>query len=434
MSRAGQALTIVAILLTAAGAVSARRRRTRPKPPVRRDPPPPPLKLTPEQRKQVAVVVRGGNDFAMDLYARLAPASKGNLFFSPMSIHTAMAMTWAGAGGTTGRQMSKTLHLAAGADTHTSLALLTKKLNSPPRDFKQNPFYELSVVNALWGDKRYSFEPEFTAMLQEHYAAGMRTVDFRLTEPVRKTINDWAAAKTRQKILDLIPRGLITPRTRLVLTNAIYFKSNWGHPFKKSATAPGEFRVSAGKTVRAQMMNQQYRFNYYETADFQVLRMPYNRWALSMLIFLPKKNADLARVEKKLTTKNLAAWLPKFRTADVKVSLPKFTFASQFRLSDTLKDMGMTEAFSMGADFSGMSKTKKKDLFITDVVHKAFVALDEEGTEAAAATAVMMALKGKARPSVPKVFKADHPFLFLIRHRETGSILFMGRVADPTAE
>jgi len=432
MTRARHVLTIVMVLAMAVGGATGQRRRK--PPPRRRDPVEPPMKLTPEQRKQVAVVVGAGNDFAMDLYAQLAPANTGNLFFSPASIHTALAMTWAGAAGTTGRQMAKTLHLdAAGAEAHPSLGLLTKKLNSPPRDLRGNPMYELSVVNALWGDKRYNVAPAFTALMKERYGAPMRIVDFRLTEPVRKTINDWAAGKTRQKILDLVPRGVITPRTRLVLTNAIYFKSNWGHPFKESATAPGEFRAGAGKAVQAQMMNQQYRFNYYETADFQVLRMPYNRWALSMLIFLPKKDDALARVEKQLTMKNLAAWLPKFRTANVKVTLPRFTFASQFTLTDTLKEMGMSEAFSMGADFSGMSKTKAKDLFITDVVHKAFVALDEEGTEAAAATAVMVGLKSALRPTVPKIFKADHPFIFLIRHRETESILFMGRVMDPTA-
>ena len=434
MARARHLLTVVTILAMFAPAATGRRRPP-PRPPVRRgEVAPPPLKLTAEQRKQVGVVVGGGNDFAMDLYAQLAPGSKGNLFFSPASIHTALAMASGGAGGTTGTQMSQTLHLAdAAPETHQALGLLTRKLNSPPRDLRQNPMYELTMINALWGDKNYTFEPEFTALMKEQYGAGMRSVDFRLAEPVRKRINDWAAMATRRKILDLIPQGMITARTRLVLTNAIYFKSNWAHPFKKPATAAGEFRATDGKAVDAQMMNQQYRFSYTEMADFQLLRLPYNRWALSMLIILPRKDGDLGRVEKQLTTKNLSAWLGKLRTCDVKVTLPRFTFASQFKLTDTLKAMGMTEAFSMGADFSGMSKTKKKDLYISDVVHKAFVTLDEEGTEAAAATAVMMKVKSALRPMTPKVFKADHPFIFIIRHRETGSILFMGRVADPTA-
>lgn len=427
-------LTIVMIIAAAAPVAPGRSRRRGPAPVRRRETAPPPVKLTAEQRKQVAVVVGAGNDFAMDLYARLAGSNKGNMFLSPMSIHTALAMTRAGARGTTDRQMSRTLHLdAAGDQAHASLALLTAKLNSPPRDFKQNPLYELSVVNALWGDRRYGFDPEFTALLKDSYGAPMHLVDFRAPEPVRKRINDWAAMQTRQKILDLIPQGLITPRTRLVLTNAIYFKSNWAHPFKKPATAVGEFRISPGKTVRPRMMNQKYRFGYYEGLHFQALRLPYNRWALEMLIFLPKKDDGLAIVEKQLTTKNLATWQGKFRTADVKVTLPRFTFATQFKLTETLKAMGMADAFSMGADFSGMSKAKKKDLFITDVVHKAFVALDEDGTEAAAATAVMMGLTSAIRPTTPKVFKADHPFVFLIRHRETGSILFMGRVMDPTS-
>ena len=434
MTRARYLLAVVMILAVFAPAVTGRRRRP-PAPVQRREVMPPPMKLTPEQRKQVGVVVGGGNDFAMDLYAKLAPDNKGNMFFSPASIHTALAMASAGAGGTTGKQMSSTLHLdQAGAETHESLGLLTRKLNSPPRDLSENPMYELTMINALWGDKNYRFAPEFTTLIKEQYGAGMRIVDFRLAEPVRKAINDWAATKTRRKIMDLIPQGMITPRTRLVLTNAIYFKSNWAYPFKESATAGGEFRAPEGKGVRAQMMNQQHRFSYYETADFQLLRLPYNRWALSMLIILPKKDDDLARVEKQLTTKNLSTWMDKLRTHDVKITLPRFTFASQFKLTDTLKAMGMTEPFSMGADFSGMAKTKKKDLYISDVVHKAFVTLDEAGTEAAAATAVMMALKSALRPMTPKVFKADHPFIFIIRHRETESVLFMGRVADPTAE
>ena len=435
MSRAKHILVIAAVMVMAGPAAAQRRRR---KPPVtvrRNNPVPAPVRLTSTQRKQVGVVVAGGNQFAIDLYAQLAGKSKGNVFFSPMSVHSALAMTWAGARKTTAEQMASVLHLgAAGDDAHESLSLLTKKLNSPPRDFKHNPLYELSVVNALWGHTDYPFEPEFTALMKDRYDAGLRIVDFRRPEPVRKAINDWAASKTRQKILDLIPQGLITPRTRLVLTNAIYFKSSWGHPFKASATAPGEFRVSTIKTVKPQMMNQQYRFGYYEAGDLKALHLPYNRWGLEMVIVLPLKDDGLAAVEKRLTAKNVASWLTKLRTVDVKVTLPRFTFASQFNLNQTLKGMGMSEAFSMGADFSGMSKTKKKDLYITDVVHKAFVALDEKGTEAAAATAVMVGLKSAVRPSAPKVFKADHPFLFLIRHRETQSILFMGRVTDPTAK
>ncbi len=435
MSRAKHILIVVMVIVAAVPAVAQRRRR---KPPVtvrRKDPVPEPVKLTSAQRKQVGVVVAGGNEFALDLYAQLAGKNTGNVFFSPMSIHSALAMTSAGARKTTAEQMSSVLHLGpAGDAAHESLSLLTKKLNSPPTDFKHNPLYELSVINALWGHKDYPFEPDFIALMKDTYDAGLRVVDFGRPEPVRKTINDWAANKTRQKILDLIPQGVITPRTRLVLTNAIYFKSSWGHPFKASATAPGEFRVSTIKTVRPQMMKQKYRFGYYEAGDLQALRLPYNRWGLEMIIILPRKDDGLAAVTKRLTPKNLAAWLTKLRTTSVNVTLPRFTFSSQFNLNETLKGMGMTEAFSMGADFSGMSKTKKKDLYITDVVHKAFVALDEQGTEAAAATAVMVGLKSAVRPSVPKEFKADHPFLFLIRHRETESILFMGRVTDPTAK
>ena len=382
--------------------------------------------------KDTAAVAEGGNAFGFDLYARLAE-KKGNLFFSPSSIHTALAMTYAGARGDTASQMAGTLHYELeGRRLHPAFSKLIQQLNNPRLDREKKPAYELIVSNALWGQRGYPFRDSFTNLAQASYEAGLEQMDFaRQPEPSRVRINDWVAEKTRQKIKDLIPPGCITPLTRLVLTNAIYFKSNWAQKFQKRATRDEAFRLAPGRSVRAPMMRQQKRHRYMESSLLQALELPYRFHDLSMVVLLPRKVAGLAAVEKALGAKALAGWLAQLRPVSVEVTLPKFKYTSQFELAPTLKSMGMADAFSGRADFSGMTTAEK--LFISNVIHKAFVAVDEEGTEAAAATAVIMRATGMIRqPERPKVFKADHPFLFLIRHRASGAILFVGRVADPT--
>jgi serpin B len=380
----------------------------------------------------VRAVVGGGNAFAVELYAQLARKAKGNLFFSPSSIHTALAMTYAGARGRTADQMAGTLHYPReGKRLHSAFGSLLETLNNPRTDHRKKPVYELVVSNALWAQKGYPFREEFVALVQASYGAGLTELDYRRPEPARVQINDWVADQTKQKILNLIPRGVITPRTRLVLTNAIYFKSNWADTFSERATRDEAFKLSAGRGVQTPMMRRQGRYGYLETPAFQALELPYRFGELSMVVLLPRETDGLPALEKRLTAKSLTKWLADLRRETVRVTLPKFKFTSQFRLPAVLRAMGMVEAFDAGrANFSGMTTMEK--LFISDVIHKAFVAVDEKGTEAAAATAVIMALKAAMpRPVQPKVFRADHPFVFLIRHRATGSVLFLGRVADP---
>lgn len=392
--------------------------------------------------KPVAIqpeIARSSDRFAWDLYAKLAE-KEGNLFFSPSSIHTALAMTCAGADGNTLTEMAETLRLPREVKPGGAGGQTTKPVDVPwsqKRVHKayggllsqlkpgRRAGYELHVANALWGQKGYPWLEDFLATTRENYGAGLREVDFvRQTEAARRTINRWIEKQTKGKIKDLLAGGALTPLTRLVLTNAIYFKGDWARKFKKERTRDVPFKLSAGRSVKAPMMNQTGKFGYAETKDLQVLRMPYVGKELSMVIFLPKKVDGLAAVEKSLAKTGHDALLKELRKVEVRVSVPRFTMTSMFELSKVLPAMGMTGAFDPNeADFSGMDG--RKGLFISAVVHKAFVDVNEEGTEAAAATGFMMA------GSAPPVFRADHPFLFIIRHEKTGVVLFMGRVMNP---
>ena len=383
-------------------------------------------------RRKIAAVADGANAFALDLYARLAARDEGNLFLSPASIHTVLAMTYAGARHRTAEQMAATLRFPLeGAELHGTLASVVRLLNDPPKDHTGAGLYELVVANALWGRQGQAFQKEFLALVRSRYGAGVFGVDFAKTEQARKTINDWVARQTRRKIEDLIPPGLLNRDVRLVLTNAIYFKSDWASTFEPRNTSEQDFKLAADKTVRADMMYQKGRFDYMETDAFQAVRLPYRADQLDMLVFLPKKVDGLAALEKALTPKGLAGWVARLARVEVRLSLPKFEFTSQFNLGQLLRAMGMADAFDeAAADFTGMTTAER--LFISAVVHKAFVAVAEEGTEAAAATGVVIAPTAMPQPAAqPKVFRADHPFLFLIRHRATGCILFMGRMTNP---
>lgn len=377
--------------------------------------------------------------FTADLYAQLA-AQKGNLFFSPVSIETALAMAYAGAKGVTAEQMAKTLQHTGTVDhTNAAFAALLKTLNNPPEvesldaDLKPvtTPAYQLVVANALWGQQGYPFQPSFMELVQKHYGAGLNLVDYRQTEQARTIINEWVAKQTKDKIKELIAQGVLSIDTRLVLTNAIYFKSNWEEKFQKAATKDGPFKVTPEQPTNVPFMHQRHNFGYMENGELQLLEMPYSRGTLSMIVLLPKKMDGLAGLEKTLTAENLRTWFKETHSESVEVTLPKFTFSAQLQLADTLKAMGMIDAFDANkADFSGMSTAEK--FFISAVIHQAFVAVDEEGTEAAAATAmVMRAGSALHQPKEAKVFKADHPFLFVIRHNPTSELLFMGRLANP---
>ncbi|MFW6132416.1 MAG: serpin family protein [Planctomycetota bacterium] len=392
-----------------------------------------------------AAVVAAGNAFAIDMYARLRDEVEGNLFFSPTSIHTALAMTYAGARGATAEQMEEVLHLSDAPDAHAGFAKLIAEINDSHKirvarreedgkvTWQKVPAYQLHVANALWPQEGYPFKDAFVNLVRKQYDAALEPLDYKTPAKARERINAWVAGKTNEKIEDLIPAGVLDPLTRLVLTNAVYFKSNWAEDFSKRATKDGAFHVTAAKTVETPLMHQTERFEYAETDDLQVLSLPYKANELDMVVLLPKETDGLAALEKALTAEKLARWLDALKPHEVRVTLPRWKFTSEFSLAKLLKAMGMPDAFDKDkADFPGMTEAEK--LFISAVLHKAFVAVDEEGTEAAAATAVaVMATAAPVAPPELKVFTADHPFVFCIRHRDTGAILFMGRVTNPNA-
>ena len=373
-------------------------------------------------------VVSGNNAFAVALYGQLR-AQPGNLFFSPESISTALAMTYAGASGDTAAEMAKTLHFTLPPERlHPAMGALLSDLNA------QHNGYQLSVADALWAEKDFNFLDSFLKLTSSNYGAGFNPVDFKnAPDAARLTINQWVDNKTDNKITYLLQPGSVGPLTRMVLTNAIYFKADWERPFNIDATEDEDFHLSATQTVKAPMMNRTGEFNYFSGGSFQELEIPYKSGDLSMIIFLPSKIGGLPALEQSLTAANAQKWLTQLQPVPkVILSMPKFKMTQQFGLADTLSAMGMPQAFQEKlADFSGM--TGKRDLWISAVVHKAYIDVDELGTVAAGATAIeMVAMSRQTQEPPPVVFKADRPFLLLIRDNRSGSILFMGRVADPT--
>ncbi len=373
----------------------------------------------PESAKEVA---QSTNEFAFELYKQLSKEGN-NLFFSPASISTALAMTYAGAKGQTEQQMAQVLHFKPEEkQIHEGFGGLSQLLNSTDKG------YQLNMANRLWGQKTYPFQPEFLTTTQKNYGAELAKVDFAQAEQTRQEINAWVEKQTQGKIEDLIPSGVLDSRSRLVLTNAIYFKGTWANEFSKKATADAPFHLSQDKPIDVPMMHQSKEFPYTETDDLQLLELPYGGDDLSMVVLLPKKRNGLEDMESKLTAQNLEAWTKALRSKEVQVFLPKFKLTSEFRMADVLRAMGMTLAFSDQADFSGISTAE--DLMISEVLHKAFVDVNEEGTEAAAATGVVVRVTA-ALPQEPIVFRADHPFVFLIRDKRTDAVLFLGRVMNP---
>jgi len=382
-----------------------------------------------EEMGEALPLIDGNNQFAFDLYAKLREEKNDNLFFSPYSVSTALAMTYAGARGETEKEMAHVLHFRLPQDRLPStFAFLMAKVRS------EEDGNQLRIANRLWGQQSYDFLPEFLRVTKEDYGAELGLVNFVTSnEEARTTINDWVEKQTENKIRDLVPPGILNDLTRLVLTNAIYFKGTWVMPFDKRATEEAPFKLAPMKTVNVPMMCREYLFEYGAVGDIQILGLPYKGDKLSMLIVLPKSVDGLAHLEKQLTTANLGKWLSALQKRDVIVYLPRFTMTSQFQMNEVLKSMGMPSAFSEtgAADFSGMNG--KRDLFIRAVIHKAFVDVNEEGTEAAAATAIDMECLAmdSEPPPPPPVFRADHPFVFFIRDNRTGTILFMGRVGNP---
>jgi serpin B len=382
-----------------------------------------------------ALLVEGNSAFAFELYQKLVEQLEGqeaNLFYSPYSISLALAMTYAGASGETAQQMADTLQfLLEQASLHPTFNWLDAELakRGEGAQGKDGEGFRLNIVNAIWGQKDYEFLPAFLDVLAENYGAGLRIVDFITeTEKSRLAINDWVSKQTEGRIEDLIPPGAIDALTRLVLTNAIYFNAAWEHPFDEKITADGPFYLLDGGQVSVPMMKQTESFGYTEGEGYQAVELPYDGGELSMVVFLPEAG-QFEAFEKTLNAQQVSDIISGLQPTEVALTMPKFEFDSEFSLKDTLAGMGMPIAFSSSADFSGM--TGNRELAISDVVHKAFVAVDEAGTEAAAATAVIVGLTAVPEPTVEVTI--DRPFIFLIRDIETGAILFVGRVLNPGA-
>jgi serpin B len=374
-------------------------------------------------------LVEGNSDFAFDLYSKLAD-NPGNLFFSPYSISTCLAMVYAGARGDTAEQMAHALHFNA---SPTELPPIYGNLQHQVQSLQSTNGVQLNIANGLWGQKNHPFLPEFLQTARQKFGANLKQVDFKTqAESARSKINAWVSAQTRDKINNLITPGALSGATRLVLVNAIYFKGRWSMPFKPGQTAPAPFFVAADQKVQTPLMHIQDRFRYAENSDCQLLELPYasdNGPGLSMVVLLPRKMDGLKPLEKSLNVAALNHWLESVSFEKVNVFLSKFKLTSEFQLGPTLAALGMTEPFTDRADFSGMDGAK--DLFISAVIHKAYVDVNEEGTEAAAATGAIVGMNAVMRPRPVPIFRADHPFIFLILDERSGSILFMGRMGNP---
>jgi serine protease inhibitor len=364
------------------------------------------------------------NAFALTLYASLS-GREGNLFFSPFSVSSALAMVYMGGRGNTAKQIARTLHFEG------EPVRAVKTLGDMVRDLRdrgKTQQYELAVANALWMSKGRDLLPDYLNLLKTTFGAGVQELDFGANpNGCRRSINTWTEKQTSGKIKDLVPAGMVGPSTKLVITNAIYFKGIWSARFNKDNTSDGQFLTAAGKSVMTPMMTQTGKFTYLEEKTFQILEMDYQGKGLSMVAILPKANDGLPELEKTLTTENVNDWLGRLVEKQVSVYFPRFRLSAKFMLAETLKTMGMTDAFSAPpADFSGIDG--RKDLAIDEVVHEAFVDVNEKGTEAAAATAATME---ESASLAETEFVADHPFVFMIRDRQSGSILFVGRVVNP---
>ena len=378
---------------------------------------------------RMSSLVEGNSQFAVDLYGKLRN-QPGNLFFSPSSISTALAMTYAGARGETAEQMARVLHFPAPTG-QASRSL--RWLHAALRPVAEKPGYRLNVANRLWGQQGYHFLPDFLAVTRDFFHAELAEVDFiGHTELARETINEWVEKQTQDKIKDLVTRGVLTPLSRLVLTNAIYFKGDWTRPFPKAATGDEIFHVSSDKTTTTPLMHKTDDFKFAAVDGLKALELPYGNGDLSTVVLLPDEIDGLSALEQKLSYEGLTRWTNGLQKRKVQVFLPRFKLTSEFSLSTVLAAMGMPLAFDeKRADFTGIST--QEPLYISAVLHKAFVDVNEEGTEAAAATGVVIATRAAMIPREPLLFRADHPFLFLIVDNRTKSILFLGRVVDPKA-
>ena len=380
---------------------------------------------------QLAALVSGNSTFAFNLYQQLTQGNSGNIFYSPYSISTALAMTYAGANGDTATQMAKALDFTLPqAQLHPAFDDLALQLASRGQGASgtNGKSFALNIANALWCEKTYNFLPDFLNTLGQNYGAGVNLLDFvNSPEPSRVTINNWVSNETNNKINNLIPAGAIAPQTRLVLTNAIYFDAAWQNPFSADKTQNGTFNLLDGSTVSVPMMNNEASYGYTQGTGYQAVELPYSGGQVAMDIIMPDAG-NFTTFESGMTAGSVSAIISNLQTKSINLTMPKFNFDSSFSLNSALSALGTPIAFSNQADFSGM--TGNKDLTIADVVHKAYVAVDEQGTEAAAATGVVMSAMAVMNQNNVTI---DQPFIFMIRDIQTGAILFVGRVLNPAS-
>jgi serpin B len=369
-------------------------------------------------------VVDSNTSFAISLYQKLKESGE-NIFFSPYCISIALSMTFAGSRGQTEKQMAEILgFISRQGELHRSFCELENHLQV----IQDSGDVQLIIANSLWLDQSYPLLTEYLALLKQYYDVVLTYVNYGQPETARAIINAWVDDKTKGKIKDLISKGIITPITRLVITNAIYFKGSWLSQFDEEKTELMPFWILPEEKINVATMTQKREYGYSETADMQILEIPYQGDDITLIMLLPKDIDGLVKIEETLCVETLDQWIHNLQSREVEVFLPKFKLQSVFRLDDVLESMGMTDAFDAEkANFSGMDGIAR--LFITAVLHKAYIEVNEEGTEATAATAVIMGLKGFPPP--PIVFRANHPYLFLIREKTTGSILFLGRMLNP---
>jgi serine protease inhibitor len=375
---------------------------------------------------EIKTLVEGNTAFALQLYGKLR-STEGNLALSPYSISSALAMTYAGARGDTARQMEQTLHFD---QNKTDLHALFGRLNTALKAAQGRN--ELSMANSLWPQEKYPFREEYVSLLKKDYDATVVPLNYeRKAEQARVKINKWVDDKTRHKITEIIGPGVFDEMTRMVLVNAIYFKGTWAIPFAASATQTDKFYIKPDTTITVPFMHTGGHFSYGEADQLQVLALPYIGQKLEMIILLPRNRGGIGQLEGNLNPASLASWMAKAEDQNVNVALPKFKMSTGLGLSKTLQAMGMRYAFGADADFSSMDG-KPHWLYLNVVLHKAYIDVNEKGTEAAAATGVGVTETGPMRvEEPPREFRADHPFLFVIRDSTTGSILFMGRVTNP---
>jgi serpin B len=385
-------------------------------------------------------LVKGNSAFAFDLYCEISK-QEGNIFFSPFSISTALAITYAGARGNTANEIAKAMHFTPDRDNlHPAMKALMGDLqerrikNTRAKEADWKPF-ELAMANGLFLQKGYPFKKEFLALNKKYYGSEFAELDFKKkTKESLAHINKWISDKTGGKIKNLIPENGLGPRTRLALANAIYFKSAWDNPFKESLTENRVFHLSKEKSVKVPTMRHILYMDYFKEESFKMVRLPYKAGELAMLILVPDAIDGAGKLEKSLNSENLSKWITASKRKRVEIMLPKFKISSSFKLKEYMIKCGIKSAFDMRADFTGvadMTKAGEMDLVISGIYHKTFIDVNEKGTEASAGTGVLMVPKNG---DAPKEVKIDRPFIFLIRDSKTGSILFMGRVTNPAKQ